>query len=385
MHYQNTFIALVVTVFLLPAYGRVEELDLYAWRGGEPLPKGWSADKLNKAAEGKDMYGGAYFNAKTGWLRSPVFESAIRSVTIYVSTSTPDPTRLMYLQPMRGGAAVSERIPVEKTPTREYVQQIFEIDGFGADQFELNLDGSGSDGNWAIVYIIVRYGTPEAGEKGDGPSCFWALSSFAPKPGIRRADFSPLGGIIPGASSNLWQNGETVRGFHAFFGDEPCANIRNGSPTSTAGGLYMVVTNDVRGSLRALALRGTGKQTASLILPIELDASRRLERMSVSYRIWELRKEGRSSSLSFAWRTANDLEPLDVTGTSWNAFESADWESGETNASRTVELPERALRTAEYVCLRWQVPQQTDSSIVGISDVSVAAAFYPSGFKILIR
>lgn len=385
MKIRNMFIALAGTVFFFPAYGLIEELDLYAWQKGESLPRGWSSDKLNKAAEGKEMYGGAYFDAKAGWLRSPVFDSAIRSVTIYVSTSTPNPSRFMYLQPMCGGAAVSERIPVVKTPTREYVEQTFEIDGFAADQFELNIDGSGSDGNWAVIYIIVRYGRPEAGEDDGKPSDFWALSSFVPKPGTRRADVSPLGGIIPGASSNLWQNGKTVRGFHAFFGDEPCTSIRNGGPASTAGGLYMVVTNDVRGSLRTLGLHGTGERTASLVLPIALDAGRRLERMSVSYRIWEQGKEGKSSSLSFACRTADDLETMDVTGATWSVFESADWASGDANAVRTVGLPVSTLRMAKYVCLRWQVPNQTDSSTIGISDVWVSAEIEPSGFAVIIK
>lgn len=378
-------IALAGAAFLLPAYGLIEELDLYAWQGSESLPRGWSSDNLNKAAEGGEMHGGAYFSAIASLLRSPVFDSVIRSVTIYVSTSSLDPSRFMYLQPMRGGVAVSERIPVAKTPIHEYVEQTFELDGFAADQFELKLDGSGNKGNWAIIYIIVRYGRPEAGENDGRSSDFWALSSFAPKPGNRRADFSPLGGIIPGSSSNLWQNGKTVRGFHAFFANEPCTNVRNGSPASTAGGLYMVITNDVRGSLRALALHGTGRQTASLILPIALDTGRRLERMSVSYRIWELGKEGRSSSLSFACRTADDLEPMDVIGTAWCVFGSAAWKSGNANAARTVWLPVNPLRTAKYVYLRWQVPPQTDSSIIGISDVRVSAEIEPSGFAVFVK
>lgn len=385
MKIRNIFIALLGAVFILPSYGLIEELDLYAWQEDEPLPRGWSSDKLKKAAEGKEMYGGAYFDAKAGWLRSPVFDSTIRSVTIYVSTSMPDPTRFMYLKPMCGGAAVSERIPVAKTPTRAYMAQTFELDGFAADQFELDIDGSGSNGSWAVIYIIVRYGRPEAGEDDGKPSDSWALSSFVPKPGIRCADFSPLGEVIPGASSNLWQNGETVKGFHAFFGDEPCASIRNGGPASTAGGLYAIITNDVRGSLRALALHGTGERTASLVLPIALDADRRLEQMSVSYRIWELGKEGRSASLSFACCTADDLETMDATGVSWVVLESAAWKSGDTNEVRAVGLPVGSFRAARYVCLRWQVPRQTNSSIIGISDVCVATESRPSGFKVLIR
>ena len=385
MKIRDMLIALAGVVLSLSAYGFIEELDLYAWQAGEPLPKGWSSDKLNKAAEGKEMYGGAYFKAVGGQLKSPVFDSAIRSVTLYVSTSTPNPTRFMYLQPMRDGVPASERIPVENTPTREYVARTFEIVWLDADQFELNIDGSGSDGNWAVIYIIVRYGRPEAGEDDGSPSDFWALSSFVPKPGVCRADFSPLGGNIPGASSNLWQNGETVKGFHAFFGNEPCTSIRNGGPASKAGGLYAIITNDVSGSLRALGLHGTGERTASLILPIALDADRRLERMSVSYRIWELGKEGRSSSLSFACRTADDLESMDVTGATWNVFESAGWASGDANAIRTVELPVSTFRMAKYVCLRWQVPNQTDSSIIGISDVRVSAEIEPSGFAVIIK
>ena len=385
MKIRNIFIAVLGAVFILPSYGLIEELDLYAWQEDEPLPRGWSSDKLKKAAEGKEMYGGAYFDAKAGWLRSPVFDFAIRSVTLYVSTSTPNPTRFMYLQPMRGGAPVSERISVEKTPTREYVARTFEIAGSGVDQFELNIDGSGSDGSWAVIYIIVRYGRLEAGEDDGKPSDFWALSSFAPKPGIRRADFSPLGGVIPGASSNLWQNGKTVRGFHAFAASDPCTGIKVGRPSSNTIGLYMIVTNDMGGSLRALAILGTSGGAADLLLPVALDHERRIERLSVGYRVWSL---GGSvpTDLSFSYRFLDGLANLkDELAAKWTVVEEAAWCSDAPGSAQMVDIPPKRLCGQKCVCFRWGVADRAHSSIIGISDVRVSAELEPSGFAVIIK
>ena len=384
MKIRDVLIALAGVVFFHPAYGFVEELDLYAWQGGESLPKGWTSDKLNKAVEKGEMHGGAYFKIIGGQLKSPVFDSAIRSVTLYVSTSTPDPTRFVYLQPMRGGVPASERIPVDKTPTREYEARTFEIGGLGADQFELNLDGSGNDGNWAVIYIIVRYGTLEAGEDDGGPSAFWALSSFAPKPGVRRADFSPLGGVIPSVTSNAWQNGQTVSGFHAFYANKPCTNIRIGTSTSD-GGLYVIVTNDVRGSLRALTLHGTGKGKASMLLPIAIDAERRVERLCVDYRAWSLGGTV-PTDLHFSYRPLDDISDLKGELTNgWTDVKKAVWGSGEQESMRTVNLPPDCLRGRKYICLHWWVPKQPNSSLIGISNVRVSAEIEPSGFAVIVK
>ena len=384
MKIRDVLIALAGVVFFHPAYGLIEELDLYAWQEGESLPKGWTSNKLNKAVEKGEMHGGAYFKIIGGQLKSPVFDSAIRSVTLYVSTSTPNPTRFVYLQPMRGGVPTSERIPVDKTLTREYEARTFEIDGLGADQFELNLDGSGNDGNWAIIYIIVRYGTPEVGENDGGPSGFWALSSFTPKPGIRRADFSPLGGVIPSVLSNVWQNGQTVRGFHAFYASKPCTNVRIGSPSSP-GGLYVIVTNDVRGSLRALALHGTGDWEANLMLPVAIDAERRVERLCVDYRAWALGGTAQTD-LNFSYRPLDDISDLkSELANEWTDVDGATWTSGEQNPMRTVDVPPDCLRDRKYICFRWWAPKQTHSSLMGVSDVRVSAEIEPSGFAVIIK
>lgn len=384
MKIRDVFIALAGMVFFFPAYGLVEELDLYAWQEGEPLPKGWTSDKLNKAVEKGEMHGGAYFKIIGGQLKSPVFASPIRSVTLYVSTSTPDPTRFVYLQPMRGGVPASERIPVDKTPTREYEARTFEIGGLGADQFELDFDGSGSNGNWAVIYIIVRYGAPEVGENDGGSSGFWTLSSFAPKPGARRADFSPLGGVIPSVLSNVWQNGQTLGGFHAFYANNPCTNIRIGAPTSD-GGLYVIVTNDVCGSLRALTLHGTGKWKASILLPIAIDAERRVERLCVDYRAWSLGGTV-PTDLNFSYRPLDDISDLKGELTNeWTDVGGATWTSGEQEPMRTVDVPTDCLRGRKYICFRWWVPEQTYSSLMGVSNVRVSAEIEPSGFAVIVK
>lgn len=381
---MRLFLSAVTIVLLsLPAFADIEELDLYAWQTNQPLPRAWTASTsmLRKSDTWK---GGVYFTSKSGWLQSPPFAANIRSVLLYVATSSSDPSRRLYLHPISNGITNEQGIAVDPTPVQSYEAQEFSFAQYAANQFVLKFDDSGGSGNWGLIYITVRYGTPDPGEKDDGTSGCWSLSSFVPRPGNRTADFSPLGGVIPSVSSNAWRNGQTVRGFHAFSGDNPCTNIRVGTPSSTAGGLYVIVTNDVHGSCRALAVHGTSERKASLLLPIALNADYQLERMSVAYRIWELGK-GKASSLSFAYCAIDDLESMDATGLPWDIVGSAAWESGDTNAVRTVEVPVNPFRVAKYACLRWQVPMQKDSPIIGISDVRVSVAVRPRGFAVLIR
>ena len=383
MKIRDVIVALNWMLSVFPAFGLVEELDLYAWQTNQPLPRAWTASTsmLRKSDTWK---GGVYFTSKSGWLQSPSFDANVRSVSLQVATSSPKPPRRLYLHPISNGITNEQGIAIDPTPTQSYVTQEFSLAEYMANQFVLKFDDVGDTGNWGLIYITVRYGSLDPGEKDDGTSGCWSMSSFAPRPGSRAVDFSPLGGVIPSVLSNVWQNGQTVSGFHAFYANKPCTNIRIGTSTSD-GGLYVIVTNDVRGSLRALTLHGTGKGKASMLLPIAIDAERRVERLCVDYRAWSLGGTV-PTDLHFSYRPLDDISDLKGELTNgWTDVKKAVWGSGEQESMRTVNLPPDCLRGRKYICLHWWVPKQPNSSLIGISNVRVSAEIEPSGFAVIVK
>ena len=377
-------VAVTISLPSLLAFADVEELDLYAWQTNQPLPRAWTANLLKKGSDTGDWKGGCYFNSKEGWLQSPDFGADIRSITLYVATSSSNATRRLYIHPISNGVTNKQGIAIARTKTQLYVAQEFSLVGCGASRFILKFDDAGDSGNWGIIYIVVRYGTLDPNEKDVAPLDCWSLSSFVPRPGIRSADLSPLGGVIPSVLSNAWQNGQTVRGFHAFDGNNPCTNIKIGSSTSP-GGLYVIVTNDMRGSLRALAIHGTSDRKASLLLPIALDAEGRIERLSVDYRAWSLGGTV-PTDLNFSYRPLDDISDLKgELAKKWTDVQDATWRNGEQDPMRTVDIPPDCLRDRKYICFRWWVSDRSYSSIMGVSDVRVSAEVRPRGFAVLIR
>ena len=386
----KSFLVAVAIVFSSPlAFADVEELDLYAWQTNQPLPRAWSANLLKKGSDTGDWKGGCYFNSKEGWLQSPDFGADIRSVTLHVASSasvaTNSAARRLYLHPISNGITNEQRIAIEPTRTQSYAAQEFSLAEYAASQFVLKFDDNGDRGSWGVIYIAVRYGALDPGEKDAATPDVWSMSSFVPRPGIRTADFSPLGGVIPSVSSNAWQNGRTVRGLHAFYANKPCTNVRVGTPSSTAGGLYVIVTNDVHGSLRTLALHGTGEGKAHLLLPIALDAESRVTRLCVDYHAWSLGGTV-STALNFSYRPLDDISDLEgELAEKWTDVQNATWGSGERDSIRTADVPSDCLRGRKYICFRWWVPKQSNSSIMCISDVRVSAEVRPRGFAVFVR
>ena len=378
MKIKICLVAVVGALSLLSAFGFVEELHLQEWVGdGSPLPGGWTHKKLIKGE------GGAYFSSREGWLQSPVFDAAIRTVKIEVCSSNPNPRR-MYLHPIVNGVTEGQGHVI--LPTEE--NQVYSIQEFafqeqGANQFVIQFAPEGGSGNWWIRKVEVRFGDPGTDDD-DVPRC-WSLSAFVPRPSFRTVDFSMLG-YVKANTANPWRNGLTIEGFHAFSDSGSCENIRLGNSSSPNSGLY-AITSGVAGSAYALSVLGSSGSGMSLMLPIALDAERSLAQLSVEYRVWELSVEGRNSTLSFSYRTLDDLATMSAKDAVWTFIGDADWSTGKDacGSSRTVEFPVKNLRGAKFVCLRWSVPQQEKSSIVGISDVRVTGAVVPPCFMLTIR
>ena len=384
MQFKFLLLAKTCSLVFLPSFGYVEELDFHSWHEeAQPLPNEWTHYKLKKGVETGVWNGGAYFESREGWLLSPVFRADIRSVTVFVETSKAEPSRRLYLHPIAAGVTNEQGIALDPTPSRDYVEQTFSFAQYDADQLVLKFSDSGSDGNWGMIRIVVRYDDESTDEKETVPRQSWSIAAIVQKPGYRDADLGNLQYVYP-EKTNPWMNGETVNGFYAFSKDGPCTNIRIGNPSSTYYGLYVIVTNDASGPLRALALLGTGGSAMSLTLPIALDAPRRIERLSVGYRVWEL-ANGKTSALSLSYRTFDDLEMMAAEDEEWTILSEGEWRSKDTNVVRQVGLPVRSLQGAKFLCLRWSTPKKEFSPIIGISNVRVSAEIKPSGFAVIIK
>ncbi len=122
------------------------------------------------------------------------------------------------------------------------------------------------------------------------------------------------------------------------------------------------------------------------MLPVELEAERRVGRLTVDYCVQELMNGvGKTSDLSFSYCALDDLTRMAAADVEWTPVSSAGWSTGDTNLVRRVEIPPRTVRTSKYVCFRWSVPKEGNSSVVGLSEVKVSAALQPSGFVISVR
>lgn len=375
------FLLATTTVMLafLPVFGFVAELDLRDWVEGSPLPNGWAHGSLEKGN------GGAYFNAGNDWLMSPVFDGAIRTVTLEMHTTVSSTEKKLYLFPITNGVTNENGMAVSPTASQAYEVQEFplaDVDA-GANQFVLKFKADGREGNWWVRRITVCFGDVGTDTEEGSPPRHWSLAAFAPKPGCRVADLVALQNAKPD-TVNPWRNGITVDGFHAFSDEGACTKIGVGNPSSTYSGLYVIVTNDENGPLRALSMLGTSGSAMALMLPIALDTASPVERLSVDYRVWEL-ANGKSSALSFSYRTLDDLETMNVKDAVWTSVSNAVWETGDKDAVRAIVLPKKDVRGAEFVCLRWSVPKKASSSIIGISDVRVSAEIESSGFAVIIK
>lgn len=368
---------------LQTAVASVHEIDFQCLYTVSPLPDGWTHQKLQKSSPSSDWKGGAYFESREGWLCSPAFDAPIRSVTIEVGTSNANPERQLYLHPISRGVEGETCFQLIPTANRIYEEQTFDLADCAADQFVLKFANTGASGNWGMVRIKVCYGDKSTDADAVQPHS-WSLSSVVSEP--RSADFSMLA-FVESDTQTPWRNGVSVDGFHAFFDKVPCERIRLANVKSSYNGLYAVVAAGEKGEgVCALSMLGTTGGGMRLMLPIELDAERRVGRLTVDYRVQELiNGEGKTSKLSFAYCALDDLTRMDATDVEWTHVPSAEWRTGDMNPVRRVEIPPRSVRDSKYVCFRWSVPNEKNSSVVGLSEVKVGAALQPSGLAISVR
>lgn len=380
MKSQFLFSAVIGMLLIPPVFGHVEELDFHYWYSAElPLPGGWAHDRLYKGVEDGEWKGGAYFKYnETGWLLSPVFSSPIRSVTLSVATTVPEPSSRLCLHPIVDGVTMESGMDILPTESRKYTEQVLLLNGCSANQFVLKFPMAGKAGNWGMERIIVRYG--DASTDDELPLRSWSIAEVARKPGYREADFALLQ-YIATEGSTPWRNGITVDGFHAFLAGESCTKISlASSATPRYSGLYALDETEGEGTVRMLALKSSGDNSMSLMLPVALDAKRTVARLSVAYRVWGL-PEGVSKAVIFSYRILNDLTQMTVKDAEWKPF----GDIVDAKAVQSVELSSKDLRDGSYVCFRWHVPERENCPAIGISDVRVSAEIEPSGFAVIVK
>lgn len=215
----------------------------------------------------------------------------------------------------------------------------------------------------------------------------WRASGFLPKPGTRALDLSGMDEI---ATARAWRNGLDGDGLYAFSGMGADVDVR---PYSTAA-VYLAVYQFNAGTeecrTNALALLGTGSGALWLVLPIRLDVKRPLEDLSVAYALWSLYRNGATADteLAFSWMKGDALSAMEDADADWVKEEDGGWKAGvdvERRVERRVKLPVRQLREANYLFLRWGVPQQAHSVMIGITELTVSGALRKPGLQVTVK
>lgn len=399
--YSGAILLLLMSYATNTASCGTMELDLTQWNG-QYEAEGWTTNGVKNSSLTGEYKGGMQFSGKDYWLQSPCYSCRVTRVTLSLCcNATTDVTRILALYPVGVDGRLKNGYPFDvPAEPKKYEVQLKDISTCNVDQFRLGIMDPGS-GNWYVKNIVVEYDerqpiehqeVPDPGQQpgtevfsGSLTNC-WKLSRFIADGKdrlVHTADFSFLASI---EKKTGWTNGVSIDSFYAFSDSGACTEIGAGKPSSTTCGLYAVNTNEASGAVvRALSVLGTSGGGMTLLLPIELDDGRRIEDLTICYRGWKSRIGEKATTLVFSWCKADALGEVGAAG--WkNAGEGnyADTDV-DRDAQKAVILPGRELMGSRFVCLRWEVPKQGKSSMLGIYDVRVAVRMRPIGFSLQLR
>ena len=377
-------LSLVATFAAAVAHGGEAEINLQSWDGTSDLQGGWTQTKLKKSSTYND---GAQFSGVDYSLISPQFTGTVQTVEVELTCSAEAPARILKLIPINPdeseGEAQDFAFPRNKG---SYETQVKDIELCGVDQFKIGMN-SGT-GNWYVLSVKVTYDETKPIDHPPKPepvvehisltNC-WKVSQFVKLKGgkyAREADFSPL---IPIVQQTDWANGETLDSIYGFSGVTPFDCIRQARATSTACGLYAIQTNGIGG----LGVLGTSGGDAFILLPIELDVEQKVRGVALEYRCWQPKIGTEKTTLSFSWCATDSLDEIEKAG--WVSATEGDYSGGDSGPVKKVEIAGRDFRGAKFLCFKWSVPKQSNSSLLGISDLRVTADFDKLGFALLIR
>ena len=389
----------LAAILMIPCavFGGQATIDFFAWDGSSAFPDGWTGSKVRKSSPTGDYKGGLWFNGIDYWLRSPQFGFAIETVEVHLSYGVGDgkvPTRVLEMRPIVDGeesGPVAFGIPSLR---QNYEMKSIDLSAFETDEFVIRLEGSGSDGNWYVGGITVNYdetrpivhsveSEPES-VSGRVLSNCWKMSEFAKSGGgqvFRAADFSLVETV---KARTGWINGESVDSIYVFNSGGAVSNIYPSTYKSSPNGLYAALTNEGEKAIHALALQATDRERMELLLPIALDAGTRVDQVSVSFRGWEPKVGAASkTTLAFHWCALDSLDLM--VDEEWIAASDGDFSGGGLGPWRMVRIPGKSLGAAKFVCFRWSVRNQANSSLLGISDLRVTANVRRAGLSLQVR
>ena len=376
---------LVATSAAAVAHGGEAEVGFQSWDGESELSGGWTQTKLKTSSTHSN---GAQFSGADYTLTSPRFTGTVQTVSVRLTCSRKNPARILKLIPIlpNGKEGVPQDFDEPET-VDSYEWQVKDIELCGVDQFKIGVS-SGNTGYWYVLSVKVTYDEtspidhpvePEPVVEHISLTNRWKVSEFAKVKGglwVREADFSPL---IPIVQQTDWTNGETLDSIYAFTGVAAFDCIRQARSTAYMCGLYAIQTNGIGG----LGVLGTGGGDAFFLLPIELDVKQKVRGITLDYRCWQPRVGTENTTLSFSWCATDSLDEIERAG--WVSATEGDYSGGGDGPVKKVEITGRGFKDAKFLCFKWSVPKQPNSSLLGVSDLHVTADLGQPGFALHIR
>ena len=381
-------LSLVATFAAAVAHGGEAEINLQSWDGTSDLQGGWTQTKLKKSSTYND---GAQFSGVDYSLISPQFTGTVQTVEVELTCSAEAPARILKLIPINPdgseGEAQDFAFPRNKG---SYETQVKDIELCGVDQFKIGMN-SGT-GNWYVLSVKVTYDETKPIDHPPKPepvvehisltNC-WKVSQFVKLKGgkcFHDADFSYLATV---KKETDWVNGISIDSFYSFDDGKPSTRIKNATASSKYHGLYAIHTNDEQGVINALGLLPSGDAAMEILLPVELDAEQKVNGITLEYRCWQPKIGTEETTLSFSWCATDTLDEIGKAG--WVLASEGDYSGGGDGPVKNVEIAGRDFRGAKFLCFKWSVPKQPNSSLLGISDMRVTADLDQPGFALLIR
>lgn len=392
MRFQIPILSLIAALFSVVARGSSVTVSFYALDSLSEMTGGWTSSGVSLSSKTGDYKGGLMFSGVKHWLRSPRFGFAIESVSVWFTCNMDgggEASRYLALHPCFGDAEADAVRFNEPRWATSYQEQTFSDFGGDTDEFVIRLDGTGRDGNWYVKEVTVTYDDerPVSHEKPDEPDVGthmsltnrWKVSEFVKVGGgkfAHDADFSPL---IPIVQLTDWTNGETVDSFYGFSEGAALDCIRQARATAYICGLYAIQTNGIGG----LGVLGTGTAGAFFLLPVELDAEQKVNGITLEYRCWQPKIGTEETTLSFSWCATDTLDEIEKSG--WVLASEGNYSGGGDGPVKNVEIAGRDFRGAKFLCFKWSVPKQPNSSLLGISDLRITADLGQPGFAVIIK
>ena len=390
-------LSLVATFIAAVAHGGEVTVRFDALGDLSELPEGWTTDGVTLSSKTAAYKGGLQFGGVKHWLRSPRFGAAIEKVSAWYTYNMDEgktATRYLTLHPFFGDVEADGLRFNDPRWATSYQEQVFSGFEEDTDEFIIRLEGTSRDGNWYVKELTVLYDEdrPVSHEEPIVPrpevgSCLisncWKVSGFG-KVGsgnfVREADFSLAEKV---KVKSAWTNGVSVDSFYAFSGGVAVSNIYPSTYKSSPNGLYAALMGEDDLTVCALGLQATDEKRVELLLPIALDAGRKVGQLTVEFRGWVPKVGENPTTLMFHWCAVDSLDAIEFAD--WIAVSDGYYSGVENGSQLMILISGRDFKGRKFIGLKWSVKNQAKSSLLAISDLRVTADLDQPGFALLVR